>query len=175
MTAPFLAGETVGLRPVEADDLPFVHAGVNDPRVRPRVGQVAPTTLDQERRYLETLQDRDDALALLVVVDDAPVGVVEFDPLDADHGVADLAVWIHPDHWGNGYAREACALAITYAFDERRMHKVTAEAYDANETSRALFESLGFVREGVGREDAFLDGAYHDTVYYGLLASEWSD
>lgn len=173
MAPPFLTGETVVLRPVEEDDLPFVQAGVNHPLVRSHVGQPAPTTLAAERWNLEELDRREDALALLVTVDDEPVGVVELDPLDVQHGVADLAVWIHPDSWGEGYAREACALAISYSFNERRMHKVTAEAYDTNEASQALFESLGFRREGVGREDVFLDGAYHNTVYFGLLASEW--
>lgn len=173
-TQTFLAGETVSLRPPEESDVPFVHAGVNHPAVRPHVGQEAPTSLDQERRYLQELAERDDAMALLALVDDEPVGVVELDPLDLDHGVAELAVWIHPDDWGHGYAREATALVISYVFDERRIHKVTAEAYETNEASRALFESLGFTQEGVGREDAFIGGAYHDTIYYGLLASEWT-
>jgi hypothetical protein len=30
-----------------------------------------------------------------------------------------------------------------------------------------------YVEEGVGREDAFLDGAYRDTHYYGVLEREW--
>lgn len=62
---------------------------------------------------------------------------------------------------------------VAYAFDELHLHKVTASAYASNEASRALFESVGFTHEGVGREDAFLGGRYHDTHYYGLLVDEW--
>jgi RimJ/RimL family protein N-acetyltransferase len=50
---------------------------------------------------------------------------------------------------------------------------VDPEAYETNAGSQGLLESLGFVREGVGREDAFLDGEYRDTHYYGLLEDEW--
>jgi RimJ/RimL family protein N-acetyltransferase len=50
---------------------------------------------------------------------------------------------------------------------------VTANAFAANDASRTMLESIGFVEEGVGREDAFFDGEYHDTHYFGVLEDEW--
>lgn len=169
----FAAGERVTLRPIEEDDLEFVTEGVNHPDVRPFVGQSFPTTIARERRYLSELNERLDAVQVLVTTGDERLGVVEFDPIDRETGVADLGFWIHPDHHGKGYGREALCLVLEYAFDELRIHKVTADAYEANEASRGLLESLGFTHEGVGREDAFLHGDYHDTHYYGLLEREW--
>jgi RimJ/RimL family protein N-acetyltransferase len=171
----FVAGERVTLRPVEETDLEFVTEGVNHPDVRPFVGQSFPTSLDRERRYLEELNERVDAIQVLVTAGDERVGVVEFDPIDRECGAAELGVWIHPEHQGEGYGREAFCLAVGYAFDELRIHKVTANAYDVNAASRSLLESVGFTHEGVGREDAFLEGDYHDTHYYGLLEREWRD
>jgi RimJ/RimL family protein N-acetyltransferase len=171
----FLQGSTVALRPIEESDLEFVQAGLNHPAVRSFLGQRLPTSIAQERDYLEAVNDRDDAVQLLIVTDGEPVGVVEFDPIDREAGVTDLAVWIHPDHQGHGAAREAVELMCTYAFDELRLHKVTADAYATNEASRGLFESLGFTQEGAGREDAFFDGRYQDSVYYGLLEDEWRE
>lgn len=169
----FLEGTSVSLRPVEESDLEFVQSGLNHPAVRPFVGQRHPTSLAQEREYLEAANDRDDAVQLLIEADGEPAGVVEFDPIDRETGVADLAVWIHPDHRGRGSAREAVELMCAYAFDELRLHKVTADTYATNEASRSLFESMGFTQEGVGREDAFFEGRYQDSVYYGLLEDEW--
>ena len=169
----FVAGERVTLRPVEEDDLEFVTEGVNHPQVRPFVGQSFPTSLDRERRYLEEMNERLDAIQVIAVAEDERVGVVEFDPIDRETGVAEIGFWIHPDHHGQGYGREALCLLVAYAFDELRIHKVTANAYDVNAASRGLLESVGFIHEGVGREDAFLDGEYHDTHYYGLLEREW--
>ncbi|MDN4015312.1 GNAT family protein, partial [Chryseobacterium gambrini] len=82
---------------------------------------------------------------------------------------ADLAVWIHPERQRSGYAREAVTLMVDYAFAELRVHKVTANAYAVNESSRRMLEAVGFTEEGVGREDSFFDGAYHDTHYFGVL------
>ena len=171
----FIEGPSVSLRPVEADDVEFLQSGLNHPDVRPYLGQSMPTSVDEERGYLEAANDRSDAVQLLVEADGERVGAVEFDPIDWQAGVADLAVWVHPDHQGRGYAREAVELMCTYAFDELRLHKVTADAYAVNEASRGLFESVGFTQEGVGREDAFFDGEYQDSVYYGLLEDEWRD
>jgi RimJ/RimL family protein N-acetyltransferase len=171
----FAEGERVTLRPIEEADLGFLARGVNHPEVRPFVGQTFPTSVARERRYLEELDERTDAVSVLAVAGDERVGVVEFDPIDREAGVADFALWIHPDHHGGGYGREAAELMIAYAFDELRVHKVTAEAYGPNAASRALLESLGLTREGVGREDVFLDGEYRDTHYFGLLEREWRD
>lgn len=171
----FLTGDRVSLHPIEAEDVEFVADGVNHPDVRAIVGQPFPTNLARERRYFEELNERTDAVSVLITADDERIGVVELDPIDRETGVADLAIWVHPDRRRGGYAREAIELLVDYAFAELRLHKVTANAYAANEASRGLLESVGFVEEGVGREDSFFDGDYHDTHYFGVLEPEWDD
>ena len=171
--AMFVEGDRVSLHPVEEEDLEFVTEGVNHPHVRALVGQWFPTPLARERRYFEEMNERTDAVQVLVTAEGERVGVVELYPIDRETGVADLAVWIHPDSRRSGFAREAVELVVDYAFSELRIHKVTANAYAANDASRRMLESVGFVEEGVGREDSFFDGAYHDTHYFGVLEDEW--
>jgi RimJ/RimL family protein N-acetyltransferase len=171
--ATFLEGDRVSLHPIEEEDLEFVTEGVNHPQVRSLVGQSFPTPLARERRYYEEMNARTDAVQVLVTADGDRVGVVDLDPIDRETGVAELGVWIHPDRHRRGYAREAVELMVDYAFAELRVHKVTANAYADNEASRGMLESVGFVEEGVGREDAFFDGVYHDTHYFGVLEDEW--
>jgi RimJ/RimL family protein N-acetyltransferase len=171
--ATFVEGDRVSLHPIEEEDLAFVAEGVNHPQIRPLVGQWFPTPLAREHRYFEEMNERVDAVQVLVTADDERVGVIELDPIDHETGVADLGAWIHPDRRRSGYAREAVGLMVDYAFSELRIHKVTANAYAANDASRTMLESIGFVEEGVGREDAFFDGEYHDTHYFGVLEDEW--
>lgn len=170
--AVFLEGETVSLRTVEEEDVPFLRDGVNHPAVRPYVGQSFPTNLEQERRFFTELNESD-AIQALVVADDLPVGHVELDPVDHEQGVAELAFWLLPEHRGEGYAKEAAALMVDYAFSELRLHRVGATAFDSNEPSIRLLEKVGFTREGVERENAYVDGSYHDTVHLGILEDEW--
>jgi len=60
-----------------------------------------------------------------------------------------------------------------FAFDELNLHRVTATVFSNNERSIALFEKLGFRREGVYREFLQRDGRRYDMYLYGLLRPEW--
>lgn len=64
--------------------------------------------------------------------------------------------------------------ALKYAFGELNLHKVCGQAVDFNTASIALHERLGFVREGVLREQQRIQGAYRSLVCFGLLRSDWS-
>ncbi|SEO69804.1 Protein N-acetyltransferase, RimJ/RimL family [Halogranum amylolyticum] len=182
--ATFLSGDRVTLTTVEAEDVEFLRDGVNDPRVRVPAGQVLPSNERQEREWFEAASTSDDVVQLLVVVDgeadersaessDTRAGVVELDPIDRETGTADVAYWLRPEFRRNGYAREALELVVDYAFSQLRLHRVNAAVYDFNERSMELLEAVGFTAEGVQRESAFVDGAYRDTHYFGVLEDEW--
>ena len=76
-------------------------------------------------------------------------------------------------NWGQGYGYEAAQLALAFAFHELNLHRVQVTVFSYNERSIALFEKLGFQREGVFRERLQRDGQRHDMLLYGLLRPEW--
>jgi RimJ/RimL family protein N-acetyltransferase len=78
-------------------------------------------------------------------------------------------------NWGKGYGYEVAQLALAFAFDEINLHRVQATVFRYNERSIALFEKLGFRREGVYREFLQRDGKRHDMLLYGLLDREWRE
>jgi RimJ/RimL family protein N-acetyltransferase len=45
----------------------------------------------------------------------------------------------------------------------------------SNSRSRGIYQRLGFVEEGILREEYFLDGQWHDMVRMSALAREWND
>ena len=72
-----------------------------------------------------------------------------------------------------GYATDATRTACDYALHERGFDKVTGQVYVHNDASRRVLEKVGFEREGVHRNEAFLDGEYVDVAYYGLLPADF--
>ena len=64
--------------------------------------------------------------------------------------------------WGKGYGYEVMQLVLRFAFDELNLHRVQL----------ALYEKLGFQREGVHREHLQRNGKRYDMYLYGLLRSE---
>lgn len=168
----FLDGEQVTLRTVEEDDLEFLQRNMNDASVRRSIGFAAPINAAQEQEWFERMSEGDD-ISLLICADEEPVGTIGLSDINETWGRAEVGYWVTPDAWGEGYATEATELLVGYGFDQRRLNKVIAHAYDFNAGSRRVLEKAGFTEEGVHREEAFVNGEFVDVHRYGLLAREW--
>jgi RimJ/RimL family protein N-acetyltransferase len=102
------------------------------------------------------------------------LGFVEIDGILWPHQVGWLSIAIgDPAHWGRGFGTEAMQLLLTFAFDELNLHRVQLTVFSYNERAIALYEKIGFQREGTFREFLRRDGLRHDMHLYGLLRREW--
>lgn len=171
----FLSADRIELRTAEREDVEFLQEAVSDPRVWRAVGRDVPYNLEQEGQFFQNVFCDQGTVHLLVTVEEEPIGVVAFEGVDESTGVAELNYWIVPDRWGEGYATEAVERFLDYGFDQRGFRKVVARVTAFNEASMGLLEKLGFVEEGVQREQEFVDGEYQDRHWYGLLEREWRD
>lgn len=175
----FLDGDRVTLRVPHETDVEFLLENENDPAVRATRSATAPTGPDDVRRRLGgTLGRNDDTLALLACADERRVGFVYLireKPNDDTYRRAELAYWVTPDEQGAGYATDAAETVLAHGFDRLGLHKVTAKAFSSNDASRRVLEKLGFAREGVFREEAFVGGTFLDVIRYGLLADDWRE
>jgi [ribosomal protein S5]-alanine N-acetyltransferase len=100
------------------------------------------------------------------------VGTAGFWRWGRDHHLAEIGYELAPEHWGRGLATEALRAIVRYGFAEQGLHRVEANLEPGNVRSARVLEKLGFVREGVLRQNWFYDGVYSDTATYGLLAGE---
>lgn len=168
----FLEGDQISLHTLERDDLPFIKEYRNHPELRRLVGRDRPQNADSLESDFEGYMSS--AVNLVVCREGEPVGFVALFDWAESSGRVEIAYWITPANQGNGYAAEATELAIDYAFEDRRCHKVVAGAHAHNDASRGLLESLGFTQEGRLRDHAYLGGEYVDSVRYGLLEPDWT-
>lgn len=167
----------MALRTTEPDDADFVQRGFAHPEIRYPMGSSVRSRAETESWLTETDGDG----GFLVCLEDPSsgttsepgrrIGAVSID--DADWRRPELAYWLVPEVHGEGYGTAAVSLLVDYVFRTYDHPAVGAGAYAFNDASRGLLESLGFEREGVIRRDRFVDGAYVDTVQYGLLREDW--
>lgn len=168
----YLRGDRVDLHVIGEADLEFLNDVVNDPRVWQTLQLAEPKTMADEREFYEQVVNADDEMHLLICQDGAPVGIAGLNGIDPTWGIAELGYYVDPESHGNGYATEAVELVVDYAFDQRRLDKLTADALATNEGSRRVLEKNDFVEEGRFREYAFVGGERVDVVRYGLLADD---
>jgi RimJ/RimL family protein N-acetyltransferase len=113
-------------------------------------------------------------LAIERVADRAFVGWCSLSRWDAVYRSAKLTYCLDDAAWGEGIATEAAVALLQWAFDPLDLNRVQAETDTRNTASSRVLEKLGFVREGMLREDCIVDGEVSDSWVYGLLRREWN-
>ncbi|MCT9097834.1 GNAT family N-acetyltransferase [Haloarchaeobius sp. HME9146] len=166
----FLRGDRLSLRAVEPTDLDFLRQYQNDPDLRGRLTRAFPQTISDAESFLNSVTVRDN-LAFIATEGGDRVGFVALFDVEHVPGRARLGYWVVPEHQGQGYATEMVTLVVDYAFDELRLHKVTADTLASNEASGRVLEKCGFEREGVLREHEYIDGEHVDSHLYAVLRS----
>jgi ribosomal-protein-alanine N-acetyltransferase len=71
--------------------------------------------------------------------------MVLVDLVSSRDGQTEVSYLLLPEHWGNGYAREAVSAAVAWALAEAAPAPpvVIAVTQEANDRSRQLLESIG--------------------------------
>ena len=76
------------------------------------------------------------------------------------------------EYWGNGYASEAVARVVDFAFKELSIHKLMAFINYENKNSTALAKRIGMVQEGHMREARLVEGKWNDELVFTLLKAD---
>ncbi|MBI3513832.1 MAG: GNAT family N-acetyltransferase [Proteobacteria bacterium] len=79
-----------------------------------------------------------------------------------------LGMGLHPDIRGQGVGKRLLSATLD---DARRLglERIELSVYQSNQRARRLYESVGFVVEGVRRRHRKLDGVYEDSTLMALL------
>lgn len=178
LNAQLLRGERVHLTPLaQADALTMAGWGLDLDYLRHLDAEPAfPRTEQQVLDWMrEHSRGREDYLfGIRLALTDELIGFVELGEIAWTHRTAWLALGIGEGrHRRRGYGTEALRLALDYAFNELNLYRLQLTVFAYNHAAIALYEKLGWRREGVFREALQRDGQRHDIFLYGLLAREW--
>jgi len=176
--ARIASGERVTLRSSESEDVTFLQRASANPEIRYPLGN----PLRNSEQY--DLSEDDGKDHFLVCIDEEGAGpgapaegesrrIGSVTAEEMSYRRPELGYWLIPEVHGEGYGKEAVGLVVDYLFRSYDKPAVGAGAFDHNDASRGLLESLGFVEEGRRRKFMFIDGQHRDMVQYGLLREEW--
>ncbi len=171
-----LVGERVRLTAIRPEDIAVVARWYEDSEyVRLLDGTPAyPRTEAQISRFLLEESGKESfVFAIRPKDDERLIGTVDLSGILWTHGISWLGIGIGREFQGQGYGYEVMQLVLAFAFKELNLHRVQLTVFSYNERAIALYEKLGFVREGTYREALHRDGQRHDTLLYGILRHEW--
>ncbi len=168
----------VQLRPVDEHDVDDILSWVNDKSVVGNLASFAgkPLTREDELTWVRKVRTSTDERVFTVteVHDGRYLGQVGLHQIFWRSRVARAAAIIAStgDH-GKGYGSAAIAALLDVAFHQLELHKVWLMVFRTNERALRTWRRLGFVDEGVLRDEYFHEDAWHDMVRLGLLRHEW--
>jgi RimJ/RimL family protein N-acetyltransferase len=189
---PVLRGERVLLRqPIPEADVSARLEVPADPelsRMYGGSGEPKPVTAEDVRASLAAIADQDPAtvrhfvIAARVWPDGRPIerpdgrfiGHIRLHELSWRDRRARMAIGIYDRRfWSRGYGGEALRLLLRYAFEELALHRVDLLVLDYNRRAIRSYEKCGFVREGILRQSALVDGVWHSDVLMSILEQEY--
>jgi [ribosomal protein S5]-alanine N-acetyltransferase len=127
------------------------------------------------RRIAERLLDEKPGTERFVVLYPEPrlvIGMVAMSNITSwPFSNASLGYWLDREASGHGFAREAVARVVRYAFAQRKLHRAEASIAPDNTASIRLIEALGFRFEGLSPRMLHLSG---DQLRYAITVEEWN-
>jgi RimJ/RimL family protein N-acetyltransferase len=174
-----LIGRKVWLRAIESRDVDHLWRLRRDRDVGLLVGNLDVPTLDQWRRmYQPSLwqggADPSDLASYAIATrqEDLAIGMIGLRSTLLPHRAAELSTWLGKQYWNQGYGTDAVRTLVDYGFRALKLHKVFLRVLVSNPRAIRCYEKCGFRPEGVHRQELYLDGAWHDLMYMGILAPE---
>ncbi len=171
-----LRGRSVSLAPLRTTDLPRLFEWIND---REQVLFNAPYKPVHETDHLawfDSVRHRSDVVifGIRLADSDSLIGSCQLTEVDQLHRSASLQVRIgEVDERGHGYGTEAVELLLHHAFVDLGLHRVQLQVFLSNEAALRSYAKVGFTREGVLRQAAYIDGEPVDVVVMGILREEF--
>jgi RimJ/RimL family protein N-acetyltransferase len=171
-----LVGERILLRPFGKRDLPHIQRWSADAELRKLIGEVAPMSeAEAEGFYKELRADKDRVWFVIVLKRDGRViGEAGLLRMFRPWRNTDMTIIIgEKDAWGKGYGTETGNLLLDYAFNQLGFHRISIGVVGFNKRALRFWESLGFNKEGVERDEYFYDNKYSDGIMMSILENEF--
>lgn len=165
MTVPTLRGAQVTLRPMTMADLPHLMRWGSAAEFRWYQWGLRPGEFEEAnaRSWIEHMTRDGESGAWVVEHDARPVGFANFRGLKPKGKSCELGIGIgEPGLWGKHLGREALQLEVAYLLDELGLHRIGLSVVAHNDRAIWMYKGVGFVvegveRDGIGREQGFLD------------------
>ena len=162
------------IRRINTSDLVARVDWMNNPMIYRTMHFVPPISLENTKKWYESNLNNNKRFD--AVFEDEGGQLVAFGGLtNIDYSVrkAEFYIFVNPNMQGKGIGTAATKMLCKYGFDILQLHKIYLFTNASNKGAKKTYEKVGFVLEGVHREENIIAEKYEDRLYYGLLAKEF--
>jgi ribosomal-protein-alanine N-acetyltransferase len=174
-SAAKLENDNIVLRqPIEEDIAIRIRLGLNMESVKMcggDIGKVLEFTVDEGMKWYEKIIQH--PCKWIIEYDGNCIGVAGLRQYEEDNK-AKFSIEIYDNNlYGIGIGTNVTKLVLEYAFEVLKYHKVYLRVLDYNTRAIKCYEKCGFVKEGIDREGALINGTYCSDIYMGIIKDEY--
>lgn len=170
-----LKDDRINLDRLNHDDLVTIQEWYKDEEFTRNMDAILsiPKQAQDIQKIIEEKSDKDYVFAIRDNKTNVILGIIGIDGILWNHRTAWLSVGIGRDNRGKGYGKDALKLIMKLAFLEFNLYRLQLTVFEYNEKAMALYEELGFVKEGSYRSFLERDNKRFDMLLYGILRDEY--
>lgn len=174
-TSKILKDHQIKLRPLEREDLHFIHQ-LNNNEMMMRYWFEEPHEAyvelkDLYQKNIHNISER----RFIIDKQGISVGLVELVDIDYIHRRSEFSILVAPEHQGKGYASVATHLALNFGFMVLNLYKLYLIVDEENTKAIHIYTKLGFKQEGVLLQEFFINGQYRNTLRMCLFQHEYQN
>lgn len=178
-----LQSERISVRPYRADDAQALKEAVDESReyIRPWLPFADEHQTVEESRHWIIQQEASWLLRENMIVgvwENATGRFLGGSGLHVPNWKArhfEIGYWLRPSAVGHGYMTEAAQLLTDFAFEHLAANRVQIRCDERNKRSAAIPRRLGFVLDGLMRDDNIAnDGQLSGTLVFSLIRKDWA-
>ncbi len=126
-----------------------------------------------EKFYINCIKD-DNRHDFLILDNDIVIGEVIINEYDDVSNSANFRICIfYEKYYNKGIGSYATKLIIKYAFEELKLNRLSLNVFSFNDRAIAMYQKLGFIREGILRDAMKNKDGYADIICMAILMKDY--
>ena len=162
-------------RKMDLADTDIIVTWRNMPSVRKRFIFRETFTRQMHENWVHTKVETGQVVQLMIcdLETDRPLGSVYLRDIDSNHKKAEYGIFIGDESArGRGVGTAAARFMIRYGFETLGLNRVYLRVLADNPAAIRSYEKAGFQKEGLLRQDVFLEGEFKDVVWMAAVKGE---
>ncbi|URZ07116.1 GNAT family N-acetyltransferase [Clostridium felsineum] len=125
----------------------------------------------EEKEFIENAVKSDNALFLVAEAEGKIVGNLNFagGKNSKVRHTGEFGVSVLKEYWGQRIGKKLIERLIAWSKEASIIRKINLRVRTDNLRAIALYEDLGFIKEGIIKRDFFIEGKFYDSFSMGLF------
>lgn len=131
--------------------------------------------IEDSRAYIDKAMEdysKGKSVKCFIFMDNKLAGAIDLQSIRQNHK-AEIGYWLSEDYTGQGIMSKCVNRILDYGFNFLNLNKIVIRVAAENTKSAAIPQKFDFKQEGILRENSIINGEKHDSIYFGLLKSEY--